>query len=169
MNLRHRTKSSLFVGQVIDSGMFSSGSRLLDGGCGSGIAMEPLNRCGYRTAGFDPNEYMLALAIERGLDVRVGDFEHIPFEDASFDGFMTYAAFQFVGREDPYMTSFEHYKQAARELRRVCSGPGMLQMYPSEKQDFAAAKQALKLFYQLEDKYLCKEIPHILHLTPLYA
>jgi SAM-dependent methyltransferase len=59
--------------------------RLLDLGCGTGVAIPVLERLGWSVVGVDVSEEMLAKARERGADVQRYDGETLPFEDGSFD------------------------------------------------------------------------------------
>jgi SAM-dependent methyltransferase len=65
------------------------GTRLLDIGCGSGLAAHLAARRGSQVAGLDSSPGMIELARERTPDgdFRVGDMgQPLPWEDASFDG-----------------------------------------------------------------------------------
>jgi len=55
------------------------GERILDLGCGDGALTESLARCGCRVVGLDASEALAAAARDRGLDVRVGDAQQLPF------------------------------------------------------------------------------------------
>ncbi len=57
----------------------------LDVGCGSGELMQELQRRGARTIGVEIGAELVAGCQERGLDVRWGRAEELPFEDATFD------------------------------------------------------------------------------------
>jgi SAM-dependent methyltransferase len=58
--------------------------RVLDIGCGAGNMVHHLSRYG-PVVGVDSNPRPLAVARERGYDVREGRAEDLPFEDSSFD------------------------------------------------------------------------------------
>ncbi len=63
------------------------GGRILSVGCGSGL-FESLLRRDHGiiiTHGVEPSKAMAAIARARGMDVRDGTAERVPFEDASFD------------------------------------------------------------------------------------
>jgi SAM-dependent methyltransferase len=59
--------------------------RLLDLGCGTGVAIPLLERLGWSVVGVDVSEEMLKRARGRGAEVERFDGETLPFEDESFD------------------------------------------------------------------------------------
>jgi SAM-dependent methyltransferase len=67
------------------------GMRVLDVGCGTGLASAPLVANGYHVTGIDPSEPMLAVA--RGempaSNWIAGSAEHLPFEAQAFDAVVT--------------------------------------------------------------------------------
>src|SRR6516164_5652665 len=64
-----------------------AGDRLLDVGCGSGLAVELATLRGARCAGIDASPRLLAIARERSpdADLRMGDMNSLPWADESFD------------------------------------------------------------------------------------
>lgn len=77
-------------------------TRVLDVGCGSGELLEHLqDRCAV-PSGVDPAPRMAELARARavGVDVRLGDFERLPFDDGAFDAVLAVNAFQFAEDQD---------------------------------------------------------------------
>jgi SAM-dependent methyltransferase len=64
-----------------------SGDRLLDVACGSGLALELAAVRGAECAGIDASRRLVAVAQDRnpGADIRVGDMNHLPWEDEHFD------------------------------------------------------------------------------------
>lgn len=71
-----------------------AGGTALDIGCGSGVYTEELLRLGYATTGVDLSGEMIEACRRRfsglsrvapPLHLLVGDIEHLPFDDASFD------------------------------------------------------------------------------------
>jgi SAM-dependent methyltransferase len=96
---------------VLDAAGAGPGIRLLDVGCGSGLALVLAQERGATTSGLDISPALLAIARDRlpGADLREGDMEELPFEDASFDATTGVNAFQFAG--DP--------RHALREAARV--------------------------------------------------
>lgn len=64
-----------------------SGDRLLDVGCGAGLAVELAAARGATCAGIDASQRLLDVARDRtpDADLRVGDMHHLPWDDATFD------------------------------------------------------------------------------------
>ena len=64
-----------------------AGDRLLDVACGAGLAVELAGLRGARCAGIDASPRLLAVARDRNrdADLRVGDMNSLPWDDASFD------------------------------------------------------------------------------------
>ena len=93
--------------------------RLLDVGTGTGRAALILAAGGAKVTGVDASEEMLAIARQRAaglgrdVDLREGDAEHLPFDDASFDTVV--CAFSLCTIPSP--------DAAIAEMRRVL-GPG---------------------------------------------
>ncbi len=65
----------------------SSGDRLLDMACGSGLAIELAEIRGATCAGIDASTRLVAVACDRSpdADIRVGDMQALPWSDESFD------------------------------------------------------------------------------------
>ena len=63
------------------------GRRALDAACGTGRQASLLHSLGCTTVGVDRSEAMIAVAREKLPEVRfeIGDVEHVPFDDESFD------------------------------------------------------------------------------------
>jgi SAM-dependent methyltransferase len=61
--------------------------RLVDVACGSGLAIELASARGAICAGIDASERLVAVARDRNpnCDIRVGDMQAMPWEDATFD------------------------------------------------------------------------------------
>ncbi|WP_129789764.1 class I SAM-dependent methyltransferase [Promicromonospora panici] len=78
------------------------GTRVLDVGCGSGELLEHLQDRGAVPSGVDPSSRMAELAQARaiGVDVRLGDFERLPFGDGAFDALLAVNALQFAEDQD---------------------------------------------------------------------
>lgn len=87
------------------------GTRLLDVGCGAGLALQHADRRGAMVAGLDASEQLLAIARSRlpDADFQQGDIEELPYADGCFD---TVTAFNSV----QYATD---RTQALREIKRV--------------------------------------------------
>ncbi len=84
--------------EVLTRAGAGEGSRLLDVGCGSGAALQIAVGRGARVAGLDASVALIELARVRvpGADLRVGDLQRLPFEDASFDVVTGFNSFQFA-------------------------------------------------------------------------
>jgi SAM-dependent methyltransferase len=84
---------------VADAAGVMEGIRLLDVGCGSGAFLQLAADRGAAVSGLDASEPLVAIARERipGADVRVGDIEQLPWEDATFDLVAGFNSFQFAG------------------------------------------------------------------------
>jgi len=103
---------------LVRTGGIGPGSRVLDVGCGSGELLEHLQDQGARVSGVDPAARMAELAQARavGADVRIGDVEHLPFDDAAFDAVLAVNAFQFARDPD----------DALGEIARVLTPGGVV-------------------------------------------
>jgi len=86
-------------------------SRLLDAGCGAGLALQIAQAHGATVAGIDAAEGLVALAKSRcpNADIRVGEIEQLPFGDHGFDIVTGFNSFQYAS--DPV--------HALGEARRV--------------------------------------------------
>ena len=64
-----------------------AGDRLLDLACGAGLALELAALRGASCAGIDASPRLLAVAQDRSpeADLRVGDMNALPWDDASFE------------------------------------------------------------------------------------
>lgn len=79
---------------------FRSGMNVLDVGCGTGIAAEPLSRRGMIITGVDPSAPMLDHARTRipGGTFVQGTAEELPFDDRSFEGVVCAQAIHWFDR-----------------------------------------------------------------------
>lgn len=71
------------------------GERILDLGCGDGALTEKLASLGCQVVGVDSSPEQIAAAQARGLDARVVDAHHLPFE-AEFDAVFSNAALHWM-------------------------------------------------------------------------
>jgi SAM-dependent methyltransferase len=96
---------------VFDKAAVGSGTRLLDAGCGAGMALRLAADLGAEVAGIDASAGLLAVARDRlpGTRLEHGDLELLPFEEAGFDVVTGFNSFQFAA--DP--------TAALHEARRV--------------------------------------------------
>ena len=94
------------------------GTRLLDVGCGAGMAAQHAAALGARVSGIDAAPLLLEIARERvpGGDFRVGDLEDLPFAAGSFDVVTGFNSFQFAGNP----------LRALTEARRVTRPGGIV-------------------------------------------
>jgi SAM-dependent methyltransferase len=97
------------------------GRALLDAGCGTGLALQLAARRGARVAGLDAAVALLAVARERlpEADLRVGDIEAMPFDDAMFDVVTAFNAVQYAA-EPP--AAVAEMARVARPGGRVAIG-----------------------------------------------
>lgn len=103
---------------MLDGALVGAGSRLLDVGCGGGGACALAAARGAKASGLDASEGLIAYARQRlpDGDFRVGDMQHLPYEDAQFDAVFAANAVQFA--ENPVAT--------IREFARVCRPQGRI-------------------------------------------
>jgi SAM-dependent methyltransferase len=86
--------------------------RVLDVGCGAANMAHHLSHYG-SVVGVDNNERPLQVARERGMEVRLGTADHLPFDDESFDLVAMLDTIEHVPAEDV----------AWDEVRRVLRSP----------------------------------------------
>jgi SAM-dependent methyltransferase len=96
---------------VFEAAGIGAGTRLLDAGCGAGLALLLAHRRGATVTGLDASEGLLGVARDRlpAADLREGEIEDLPYPDRSFDAVTAFNSVQYAA--DPV--------QALRELRRV--------------------------------------------------
>src|SRR4051794_17819963 len=116
---------------VLDAAGVTAGTRLLDVGCGSGLALQLAHERGAIVSGIDISPGLLGIARERLLDadLREGDMETLPFADEAFDAVVGINAFQFAG--DPV--------GALREAKRVTSGPVVVSLFAAPERSQGTA------------------------------
>ena len=105
---------------VFDKTNVGRGTRLLDVGCGAGLAAQLAAQLGAQVTGIDASAALIEIAGERVPhgDFRCGDMEELPYADASFDVVTGFNALQFA--EDPL--------HALLEARRVARSGGYVAM-----------------------------------------
>lgn len=106
--------------QVFAEAGVGVGTRLLDVGCGPGLAAALAAERGARVAGLDAAEASLTIARERtpAGDFHCGELEDLPWPDAAFDVVTSFNAFQFAS----------DLSNALREARRVTKPGGRVAM-----------------------------------------
>jgi SAM-dependent methyltransferase len=123
---------------VLDKTNVRKGTRLLDIGCGTGMAAQLAAKLGADVAGIDASEAELVIARERVLsgDFRCGDMEELPYADASFEVVTGFSSFQFA--EDPL-----HALQEARRVVRPGGYVAMVAWGRMEDCEFATTLKAV--------------------------
>lgn len=105
-----------FYEAVFEATDVGPGTRLLDVGCGAGLATVMAKERGAKVVGIDASKGLLEVARRRlpDEDLRIGDVESLPYGDATFDVVTSFNAVQFAA--DPVA--------ALREARRVAVAGG---------------------------------------------
>jgi SAM-dependent methyltransferase len=100
-----------FYEAAFDAVRIGRGTKLLDVGCGAGLALQLAVKRGATATGIDAAAALLHVASERvpDADLREGDIEDLPYADDSFDAVTAFNSVQYAG--DPTAT--------LREIRRV--------------------------------------------------
>lgn len=107
-----------FPRTFLDQFIATSGVRILDIGSGPGRDGLLLQKAGKDVACLDASEEMVRISKERGLESVVGDFMHLPFPDASFDGVWAYTSLLHVAKAD--------IGRALGEIKRILNEGGIL-------------------------------------------
>jgi len=99
---------------VFDRLGVSRGTRLLDVGCGAGLAAQLAAQLGAQVSGIDAAPAFIEIARERlpGGDFRVGDMEELPYAEANFDVVTGFNSFQHAANPVAAL------KEAKRVVRR---------------------------------------------------
>ncbi len=97
-NIQEGTCRPVYL-DAFDSLEIGPHTRLLDVGCGAGMAAQIAAERGARVSGLDASENLLAIARERVPegDFSRGDLERLPFPDSSFDLVTGFNSFQYAG------------------------------------------------------------------------
>jgi ubiquinone/menaquinone biosynthesis C-methylase UbiE len=105
---------------VFQAAEIAAGTRLLDVGCGPGLAAQLAASRGAHVAGLDAAEASLEIARERTPqgDFRAGEIEDLPWPDNAFDVVTSFNAFQYAA----------DLLNALREARRVARPGGCVAM-----------------------------------------
>jgi SAM-dependent methyltransferase len=107
-----------FFEAALDALGITTGTRLLDAGCGAGLALVLAAERGATVTGLDASAGLLEIARERlpEADLREGDLEALPFADDAFDAVTAFNSIQYAG--DP--------TAALREIGRVARPGGRI-------------------------------------------
>lgn len=90
---------NLFPRTFIDKFVELSGSRIIDVGSGPGRDGLMFKQAGKEVVCVDASEAMVKLSSERGLESILAEFDHLPFQDGSFDGAWSYTALLHVPKK----------------------------------------------------------------------
>jgi SAM-dependent methyltransferase len=99
---------------VLDRARIGPGTTVLDCGCGAGRFVGLATQRGAAAAGLDASAELVEIAATRTpqADIRVGEFEALPWPDRTFDVVTGFSTFQFA----------DDHAAALTEARRVCRG-----------------------------------------------
>jgi SAM-dependent methyltransferase len=106
---------------VLAAASTAAGRRLLDVGCGTGMALQLAAADGWTVSGVDVAEPLLDVARRRvgGEAVRLAEADDLPFDDGAFDAVIGINAFQFAA--DPVTALSEAARVLAPRGRVVAS------------------------------------------------
>jgi SAM-dependent methyltransferase len=101
-------------GPVLDAAGVGEGTRLLDVGCGTGVAAHIAGERGAHVTGIDAAPLAIEFARERvpDGDFTVGEIEALPYDDSSFDVVTGFNSFQYAA--DP-VHALQEAKRVARD------------------------------------------------------
>jgi SAM-dependent methyltransferase len=111
--------------RVFDRAGVGPGIRLLDIGCGAGLATCRAAERGAEVAGLDAAEASIAIARERAPhgDFRVGEMEELPWPDATFDIVTSFNGFQFAADMDHALCEARRVARPGGRVAMVVWGP----------------------------------------------
>ncbi len=95
------------------------GSRILEGGCGTGVHVYNLQRHGYKSIGIDnaPETVRLAKEAVPEMDIQLGDVRAFTFPDNHFDGYWSIGVIEHF---------WDGYDAVLKEMHRVIKPGGYL-------------------------------------------
>lgn len=155
-NLASRQRFAL---KMVEAGV-SRGTKVLDVGCGPGEMAAKLMERGYEVWGLDIAEPMIRYARDRcGADrFRVGDIEHIPFRDNTFDAVVCLGVIEYLDTDE----------QALREMWRVLKPGGtavvstpsaICPLYHMDRLAFGLTAAARPLYYLVKYRLRGRRAP----------
>jgi demethylmenaquinone methyltransferase/2-methoxy-6-polyprenyl-1,4-benzoquinol methylase len=107
---------------IVSKASLRDGMAILDVGCGTGVLEESLNEMGLSVIGVDLTEEMIRLAQHKRMEciecLAVGDAEHLPFKDSSFD--VVFSC---------YVVKYCRPEKLASEIMRVLRPEGRVLLY----------------------------------------
>lgn len=118
--------------------------KILDVGCGTGIASRQLAQRGAEVTGSDRDEDMIRFALENnheGINYVIAESEHLPFGDGTFDAVTAFSSFHWFA-----------YESALQEIRRVLKDGGTV--FIANKEDGELRKD----YRQLMDKFMIPRV-----------
>ncbi len=85
--------------RVLEKASVGQGTKYLDVGCGSGMAISKAEAKGAFAAGLDASQALLDIAGSRSPDaeLHLGDLEDLPFDDKRFDVVTSFNSLQYAG------------------------------------------------------------------------
>lgn len=97
----------------------SSGSRILEGGCGRGQYVYALQKWGYKAEGLDfaPKTVKKIQELFPELKITLGDVRSLPFEQNTFDGYWSFGVIEHF---------FEGFETIASQMARVVRPGGFV-------------------------------------------
>jgi len=114
--------------------------KVLDVGCGLGEFLEAYPN----SSGIDVNPYCIKYCKQKGLDVKLGKAEKIPFKDKSFNGIFCLCVLEHLRKPE----------LAAKEMSRVLKQNGKLVLIVPTEKGFRHDKTHVKFWYKENAKEL---------------
>src|SRR5438270_7229400 len=114
-----------FYDAAHDAIALTSGTRLLDVGCGAGLALQLAFRRGASITGIDASTGLLEIAAERlpDADLRHGDIEDLPFDDHTFDAVTAFNSVQYASDPTRALAQIKRVAKAGAPVAIATWGP----------------------------------------------
>jgi ubiquinone/menaquinone biosynthesis C-methylase UbiE len=105
---------------------FNPGSELLDIGCGNGKNI--ISRPDLKFKGIDLSDELVKICTDKGLDVIEASMTSLPFEEGTFDGFITVASYH-------HLSNDQDRTKALNEMYRILKtgGKGLIVVWAMEQ------------------------------------